>query len=291
MTMAETINEDIPAPLRAAIDEAGLTTVEGAFDYGGGDDLRKPGLRHRRRTRVELRDEDGASHVLFLKRYGPGSLWRRLKRWWITGAWGAMGPIEYENVRAVRQAGIPTMTELACGADESGRSFVLVSAVDGVSLENRAEDFFIRQQDDPGRLAEFNSALARLMSDFHGAGFVHRDFYACHVFIDERDGAMDLSLIDLARVFRPRWRARRWRVKDLAQLKYSMPDRWVQQCWSEFFNDYLGSDAIESVARPIERAVDRRVRRMQRRHRPEPFLYEPSTYAQRSPSKRTRRDD
>lgn len=289
--MTATINEDIPAALSKAIARERLNTVDGAFAYGGGADLDKPGLGHRRRTRIELDDEEGKTHVLFLKRYGPESLPDRLRRWWTTGVWGTMGPIEYANVQAVREAGIPTMTELACGEDAEGRSFVLVSEVDGVSLENRSEDFFIRQQDDPGRLAEFNHALAGLMADFHRAGFVHRDFYACHVFMDERDGAMDLTLIDLARVFVPRRRRRRWRVKDLAQLKYSMPDRWVQQCWDEFFTGYLGGSGAVAEASSMQRAIDRRVGRMERRHRVEPFRYEPTTHAQRSPSRRTRRDD
>lgn len=285
------VNNDMSQPLRAVIEREGLTTVAGAFAYGQGDDLDKPGLGHRRRTRIELVDDEKTPHVLFLKRYGPESFSRRLRRWWTTGARGLMGPIEYANVRAVRLAGIPTMTELAAGSDEQGRSFVLVTSVDGVSLESRAEDFFIRQHDQAQRLGEFNHALAELMAGFHRAGFVHRDFYACHVFMDERGGAMDLSLIDLARVFRPRWRKRRWQVKDLAQLKYSMSPRWVSQCWDEFFALYLGGRGTERICRPVERAIDRRVARMQRRHRVEPFRYEPSREEERSARTRTRRDD
>ena len=30
------------------------------------------------------------------------------------------------------------------------------------------------------------------------AGLVHRDLYACHIFLDDRDGRCELSLIDLA---------------------------------------------------------------------------------------------
>ncbi|MFW5690199.1 MAG: lipopolysaccharide kinase InaA family protein [Planctomycetota bacterium] len=286
-----TVNDDIPQPLRAVIEREGLTTCAGAFAYGQGDDLHKPGLGHRRRTRIELTDDEKTPHVLFLKRYGAEPLSVRLRRWWTTGVWDTMGPIEYANVRAVRQAGIPTMTELAAGSDEQGRSFVLVTSVDGVSLESRAEDFFIRQHDEAGRLGEFNLALAELMASFHQAGFVHRDFYACHVFMDERGGAMDLSLIDLARVFRPRRRQRRWQVKDLAQLKYSMSPRWVSQCWDEFFALYLGGRGTERICRPLQRAINRRVARMRRRHRTEPFRYEPTREEDRSTRERTRRDD
>ena len=68
---------------------------------------------------------------------------------------------------------------------------------------------------------------------------VHRDLYAAHVFLDDSSEEMVLNLIDMARVFKPRWRKFRWRVKDLAQLKYSMPAAWVKNHWDEFLCAYL----------------------------------------------------
>ena len=119
--------------------------------------------------------------------------------------------------------------------------------------------------------------LGRLAAALHGQGFVHRDFYACHVFVDkehEKDASstggrdarptrardvrdmasaggmsatLELYLIDLARVFRPRWRQFRWRVKDLAQLKYSMPVNWVNEHWGHLLDGYL--DALAEHCR------------------------------------------
>jgi heptose I phosphotransferase len=102
--------------------------------------------------------------------------------------------------------------------------------------------------------------LAAVVRTLHQAGLVHRDLYACHVFAHDRgqtrdagetpathEGKMpsphaDLYLIDLARVFRPRWLTFRWRVKDLAQLHYSMPAAWVEKYWARFLEQYLTPD-------------------------------------------------
>ena len=60
-----------------------------------------------------------------------------------------------------------------------------------------------------------------LLRRLHGSGWVYRDMYWNHVFLDP-EGA-DLRLIDVERAFRPRWRLRRWIVKDLAGLLASWP--------------------------------------------------------------------
>ena len=71
--------------------------------------------------------------------------------------------------------------------------------------------------------------LARLVADFHRAGFVHRDLYLSHIFICNTGKPTDetFCLIDLQRVFRPKFRRRRWMVKDLAALNFSTPEELV----------------------------------------------------------------
>ena len=56
-----------------------LDTTEGAFAYAGGEDMNKPDLGHRRRTRISLADGTGRTHELYLKRYGPEKLSEKLK--------------------------------------------------------------------------------------------------------------------------------------------------------------------------------------------------------------------
>lgn len=66
--------------------------------------------------------------------------------------------------------------------------------------------------------------VAPVVRRLHAAGFVHRDLYWSHWFAERLDPAAgEPALIDVERVFRPRWRRRRWLVKDLAGLVASWP--------------------------------------------------------------------
>ena len=104
-----------------------------------------------------------------------------------------------------------------------------------------------------------NSMRAGLVRTLHEAGYVHRDLYSSHVFLDESAGPTAIHLIDMARVFRPRARTLRWWVKDLAQLKYSMPSaRWTERYWVLFIREYLGSRRDWAV-QPMDRRIARKV--------------------------------
>ena len=86
--------------------------------------------------------------------------------------------------------------------------------------------------------------------------------------LHETNQTLHLSLIDLARVFRPRWRQQRWQVKDVAQVKYSMPARWVEQWWHIFLGEYarsLGRPLPEGFAAAVDAKVAEMTRRQQRR--------------------------
>lgn len=252
------------ADLARALAEAGLDSVEGAFAWQGGADLDKPGLGVRRRTRLALTDATGCQHELYLKRYGRQSLGQRVRHL-LTYGRRSPGRTEFDNVRAAAGAGVTAMCAVACG-DRMGlltarRSFVIVTAVPGDAVERCGEAFLAGGAGCGGELAD---KLADLVSTLHAAGWVHRDLYAAHVFLHEGPGGAELFLIDLARMFAPRWRRFRWRVKDLAQLKYSMPPSWVAEHWDAFLRRYL-SDAPAGRARRYARAVDRKVLEMHRR--------------------------
>ena len=247
-----------------------LDTLDGAFAYAGGTDLDKPGLGHRRRTRVVLTDDDGAEHVAFLKRYAAEPLCRRLGR----RLTGRPGPAraEQRNIEAVRAAGVNTMHALACDEDTGllgpRRGFLVASAVPGESLERGGGQTLLRRLDDTPWVERFTSALSQTAAKLHAAGLFHRDFYACHIFLDNADEEPRLYLIDLARVFRPCCRRFRWRVKDLAQLLYSMPPAWTDDWWGAFLNRYAQTQpgvnasrlarAIAAKAEAIRRQVARR---------------------------------
>jgi len=253
-------------PLRNLLRRHGLDSVRGAFAFTGGLDMAKAGLRRRRRTRVELTDEDGRTHVLFLKRYGRDSLAARLRRLLTHGRWCSPAAVEFRNIRSARRAGLPTMRELACGEGACGgwwRSHLVMTAVPGEAMERCPEDFWKRLYADEGAARRFATALAELVRRLHRAGFVHRDLYSSHVFLDEQDGEFRLCLIDMARVFRPRWRKFRWRVKDLAELHHSMPAQWLRRWWDELLREYLFG--AEQRMNRWRRAVERKSASIARR--------------------------
>ena len=133
-------------------------------------------------------------------------------------------------MEALEAAGIPAARWAAWGQQCDGprevRSFVLTEAAPGEALERWLPGCYEKMSDtERERLGPLIlDALAALVRRLHDSGFVHRDLYTSHIFIEVSPaGDVRLRLIDLQRVFRPRpWRTR-WRVKDLAALNYSVP--------------------------------------------------------------------
>ncbi|MFW6132635.1 MAG: lipopolysaccharide kinase InaA family protein [Planctomycetota bacterium] len=257
MIVADWVDE----ALRAALCEAGLDTVDGAFAFAAGEELDKPGLAGRRRTRLELTDANGRRHELYLKRYPRERAPARLRRAWTHGCGRGPARVEYDNIRAAQAAGVPTMRAVACG-QRRGRSWLIVTAVPGEALERCVED--VLAADDAEEMSRrLAASLGRLAATLHGAGWVHRDLYASHVFLDAGGAGTDLYLIDLARMFRPRWRRRRWIVKDLAALRYSMPREWVNARWAELLAAYAPR-ASDGERGSLDAAVRRKTRRIAR---------------------------
>ena len=258
--------ENVDPAILHALRREGLDSVEGAFAFRGGDDLNKPRLGGRRRTRLQVVDSKGVTRALYLKRYAAQTFRQRLRRWLTRG--GGPASVEFANVLAARAAGLPTMEAIACDEERrccgAARGYAIFAAVPGDALERVLDGFLDRHQQD-GAVEQLTMKLAALVRDLHASGCVHRDLYASHIFMDESGGKMDLYLIDLARMFRPRWRRFRWVVKDLAQLKYSMPDRWVDRYWDVFLSAYLGDAG--GVSGRLARAIDRKVARIRRHSR------------------------
>ena len=257
------IGEETSAALLSALRREGLDTVEGAFAYGGGEALDKPGLGARRRTRLAISDEDGREHVLYLKRYGK-QVAPAVRRWLRQGQRASAARIEFENIQAARRADVPTMCPVLCGEDPcplgAERSYLIVTAVPGDALERCFEAFVTRHGRD-GAAAALAVQLGRLVRRLHDSGHVHRDLYASHVFLDDSDEPCRLYLIDLARMFPVRWRKARWFTRDLAQLKYSLPADWTAEHWPALLAEYLPG-VSPAARRRLDRAVDRKAARI-----------------------------
>ncbi len=164
----------------------------------------------------------------------------------------SLATIEVAGIRMVAELGISAPVPVAFGCRLRGmreqQSLLLMTAVGGQSLETWLP-LQVQANGIPvvvkRRLID---ALAALVSQLHAGGVVHRDLYLSHIFIRPRStdiraatvrersadssihdvdyresetSEMELSLIDLQRVFKPRWRKRRWFIKDLAALNYS----------------------------------------------------------------------
>ncbi len=239
----------------------GLDTLDGAFAYTGAEELSKPGLGTRRRFRLQLTDESGKTVQWYMKRYGPIPWRQRL---------GRTSPArrEFENIRRLQAGNVPTMKAVTMGEERDAlgvrRSYIIVTSVPGEALERCFDDFLTRHDLSGVVMKRFNDALVNLVGSLHSSGLVHRDLYASHIFLDETPTGLKLYLIDLARVFAPKLRTFRWRVKDLAQLKYSMPATWLNRHWDDFLRRYLSGTGD---ARIWSEAIDRKVARMRQKQR------------------------
>lgn len=104
--------------------------------------------------------------------------------------------------------------------------------------------------------------VAPLVRRLHDQGLVFRDLYWNHLFAEDLLGA-EPGFIDVHRVLRPRWRVRRWIVKDLAGLLASLPPGYSRAACLRFLRRYLGQRPSRSLVRAIVRKAERI-----RRHRP-----------------------
>ena len=117
--------------------------------------------------------------------------------------------------------GIETAPPIAWLADRR-RSLLVTASVRGRSL-----DAWLMDAAAEGWLAAVFSYACREVAPFarrlHDQGLIHRDLNCAHLFADDPRTAAAPHVIDVERMFRPRWRWRRWVVKELASLLASSP--------------------------------------------------------------------
>ena len=144
------------------------------------------------------------------------------------------------------------------------RSLLVTEAVRGRSLDAWAADA-VREGWLPQLVHYVTTALPGFVRRLHDHGLIHRDLNGAHLWVtDPRHGGAPVVL-DVERVFRPRWRVRRWIVKDLASLFASMPAVLPRSTGPRFLRRYLGGAVTRQ--RGLVRAIARKVRRI-RAHRP-----------------------
>jgi len=225
---------------RALLCRHGLGELGSVFAWQTGQRLDKPGLEAwRQRWRIRLNNGQGvpAQRTFYLKRFDHPPIRRQLQRWQQGHFLLSTAGIEWRNAQQLAAANVATAKPAAYGQQMFGpweqRSYILLGEAQGESLERWVSKHLTPadQEHDLGRRRTLVDQLARFVARFHRCGFVHRDLYLAHIFICDIEPralarAADnviFTLIDLQRVFRPRWRRQRWVIKDLASLNFSTP--------------------------------------------------------------------
>jgi hypothetical protein len=254
-----------PDYLKTLSDE-GLCDLGALLETPGESRLEKRGLASWRQRLVLTLNTSNGVQKCYLKRFSPPPLRQQLVN--LLAGFGSTAEVEFHWLRQLTGLGIGTPQVVACGTRRNGfrevASLLLTAELHGESLEKWLPRRAASLSQDMKRT--LSKSLAALVAKLHNAGLVHRDLYLSHIYISAK-GANDieLSLLDLQRVVRTRWRRWRWIVKDLAALNYSTPFsaatnadrvRWLKL--------YLTERGASANRRALIRAVVRKTGRIAR---------------------------
>ena len=230
-----------------AFTKAGIDTMDGVFAYTAGDELVKENIgKHRTRIMFTL-----DSRTFFLKRYQNTPKTTQLKNWLNHGKKNSTSHFDQGPADTFNAANISTPKTVAIGDQWQGgfeeRSFIITEKLyNSQSLEKKLPDCFAPPNNHKKR-SDFINELADFSKRFHETGLRHRDFYLAHIFLSD---TAKLFMIDLQRVFKPKFFAERFRIKDIAQLHYSAPgDKISCADRLRFYKLYTGRKTLTSADR------------------------------------------
>lgn len=164
---------------------------------------------------------------------------------------------EYKAIKKVEALGLKSTPIVGFGKrgcnPAKKRSFLLTNALENtISLEDLTRNWLIEPPDFKFKniLLKEVAKIARLM---HDNGVNHRDFYICHILLDQAvlssTGRVKLYIIDLHRAQIRKTIPLRWRVKDIASLYYSALDIGLTpKDRFRFIREYLGRPLKEALA-------------------------------------------
>jgi hypothetical protein len=144
------------------------------------------------------------------------------------------------------------------------------TALGMLAAPGRALDSLLESTAEPGRDPRVRRYLvervAPVVRHLHDQGLCFRDLYWNHLFATGFDPGVGWpTFIDVERVFRPRGRFDRWRVKDLAGLLATWPGPAPRALALRFLLTYSGAD--HEWDRRLARSVMAKAARI-RAHRP-----------------------
>ncbi len=202
----------------------------------------------RRRT-VLVSGEDGAPWFAKIRRE-RGSAARR----------------EQELLRELAERGFRTPVPLGLRC-EAGHSVLAMASAPGRPLDALLREALMTGGDAAERAIAFAcGVVAPMVRRLHDHGLCFRDLYWNHLFAESLEPQRgEPWLIDVERTFRPRFRRRRWRIKDLAGLLSSLPAPVRKSRLLAFLRASLGG--LGGDWKALARAVAAKADRI-RAHRP-----------------------
>ncbi len=236
----------IAEPYKKLLEQNGLQKFSDFMLFDGGKVLKR--LPSRTIRKIECPSENGKK-TFFMKRHKGNVSPLDSLRAYLSGFSKSWGRKEWEVIHAFHEKGIPTLTAVAAGENVSlfhQESFLITEELHGYqSLEMYLKTQFIppMSKEKVTTKRALVKEVAEIARTMHGAGFNHRDFYCCHIFIKiEKDGKRQLKVLDLQRVDHRRFFRRRWIVKDLAALHFSAPSDVITRTDRlRFLIHYMGS--------------------------------------------------
>ena len=208
----------------------------------------------RRTLRVALGDR-----WFFVKQH-EGVGWSEILKNWLQLKRPVVGAEnEYIACLGLAEAGIraPRVAAFAQSGDFAPyrRSFVLCDELSGhTNLEEVALQW-LEEPPTPKASLHLLTAVALFARRFHQAGFIHRDFYLCHLLVAAEDFSRlerevpELGVLDLHRARHFDIIPDRWLKRDLAALMFSSLDLGLTQfSWLRFVRIYCGRPLKEEFA-------------------------------------------
>lgn len=165
---------------------------------------------------------------------------------------------EWDNIFILNKSGFKTMEPVAYGIRTrkigAGHSFIVTKKLqEAVSLEKYITGTFEKQK--------LIKNLAYLARRFHNMGFCHQDFYAGHIFLKKDE----LYLIDVQRLLQKKKLSNRWRIKDIAQLNYTVPGNIVSTADKlRFIKYYFGISKLDKRSKVFIKKVQNKTKKIAR---------------------------
>ena len=237
------------------LEENRLTSFPSLMNYAGGQIVKK--LIPERFIITFTLKSANTTLGFFLKRYYPSPA-----KYILQSLLAFVSPYsalrEWDTIISFHRANLPTVIPVAAGTRRKGflgrESFLLTKGLEGVTrLEDLITERFLPPLS-PESISEKRtliSKLALLTRRMHDLGFNHRDFYLCHILARrDADHEWELFICDLHRVDKREKTGMRWRVKDLAALNYSAPEKFISaRDRIRFLKQYLGKTRLDREAR------------------------------------------